>query len=351
MRVGQWLVEEQVLAQTKRTVKLTELALRLKVTPRTLANWRRAALHTPVKIGRPSHSSVAHRNALWAVGRELRQQGYPGWRPIAAALHGRVPVTLIQQYVSRFKVRRRKRQDHRRRHSRVEVRVLKKNAMWTQDGTHVGRVEQRSSEAQLIKDRASFRVLGAPVGPPAIGKEVVAELRTLKEMRGLPFVLATDNGSPYVSGELQQFLKQEQVIHLLSLPRTPQHNGAAEIQIRLLKAAAGLGKGVKLLAHSSAGAIVDRTTKSLNGHRRYASLGFKTADKVDEELISVQNRERARFYSLCCTRMEKALQDAPTWRAGRLAQREAVFWTMEEFGLVERKRGGRTYTARPENFS
>lgn len=350
MRVGQWLAEEQTQAKT--AVKLTELALRLEVTPRTLANWRDAARKEPKKIGRPSHDLSVHKNALWAVGRELRRQGYPGWRPVAAALGDNVPVTLVQLYVSRFKTRRRKRLDRRRKRARIEVKVLKKNAIWSQDGAHVGRVERRSSETQLIKDRASLRILSVPVGPPAGGTEIIEQLRSLKKERGLPFVIATDNGPAYVCREVEDFLKQEQVVHLLSLPRTPQHNGAAEIQIRMLKASSGLGRGIEYESDQYAGAIVEQTAQTLNGSRLYAKLGFKTADKVDEELLSVQNKERAQFYSLCCIRMEKALQDTPNWRAGRLAQREAVFWTMEEFGLVERKRGGQAYAAvRPENFS
>ena len=36
--------------------------------------------------------------------------------------------------------------------------------------------------------------------------------------------------------------------------------------------------------------------------------------------------------------------------AARLAEREAVFSTLEKFGLIKRSRGGGPYVQKPENF-
>ena len=46
--------------------------------------------------------------------------------------------------------------------------------------------------------------------------------------------------------------------------------------------------------------------------------------------------------------MQLAVAGAKTIRAGRMAEREAIFETLEEYGLIERTRGGMPYAPKSE---
>ena len=54
------------------------------------------------------------------------------------------------------------------------------------------------------------------------------------------------------------------------------------------------------------------------------------------------------FYQKCRSRMQLAVAGAKTIRAGRMAEREAIFETLEEYGLIERTRGGMPYAPKSE---
>lgn len=326
-------------------VNLPLLATSLGISDRSLRNWRLNVEKTNVPpLGRSSHSKEIHRNAIWKVGRELRRQCYPGWRPVAAACGTTVPLRLVQQYVSLFKERRKKRIDNRIKQNRIQTQVVVRNAIWTQDGTHLGRDGQHPIEAQVIKDRAPLRTVVIEVGPPAIATTVIDMLDKNKSTRGLPFVFSTDNGSPYCNDVVEVYLEQEKVIHLRSLPRTPEHNGAAEIGIREIKHAALLGKGVHTTI-AQASHCLGKSIAKLDGARLLATKGFKTAKELDETLPVTQERDRDLFYSICRTRMQQVAVHAKNAREARRFEREMVFCTLEDFGLIKRQRGGQPYAS------
>jgi transposase InsO family protein len=102
----------------------------------------------------------------------------------------------------------------------------------------------------------------------------------------LPLVWATDNGSVYRDEKVEGFLKQEKVVHLLSRPRLPQDNGAAEKGIQELKAQAKLGKGTALASLKEAAQKLAFSREILNTHRLRASKGYRTAEKLKESLPS-----------------------------------------------------------------
>lgn len=337
MKVGQWLVEE------KGQVPLKELAKRLDVSVRTLHNWRAEAQKaSPSRLGRPRYTEAMHRQALWKVGRELILQGYPGWRAVAEALGDKVPVRLVQLYVQQFKLRHRKRQRHLRAKHRVCIKVKSKNIIWTQDGTHLGRLKKKSIEAQVIKDRGSQKIIGISVGPSAVADTIIGELEKIKCHRGLPLVWSTDNGSIYLDKKVSAYLEKEKVIHLKSLPQTPEHNGAAEIGMRELKSGSYLGKGRTLKEVSEAREELVRIAKRLNENRLRASLGFETASVVDRKLAQVYTKDvRARFYDECMDAIGRATQVGVTDRRKRLAVRNVVLEKLQKYGFIELKRGDR----------
>jgi hypothetical protein len=339
MKVGQILLEEG------RGIKLKVVAVSLDVTVRTLSSWKRQAREAAPerKLGRPSHTVDAHRRAMWLVGRELKKQGYPGWREIARALQGAVPVRLIQLYVRLTKQRRRERKSARIARNRVTVSVLARDVIWGQDGAHIGRNKSHAVESQVIRDRGSLAFIGIQTGPTAGHKDVLRLFEeTAKQRAGYPLVYSRDNGSMYAHEDVQRYMEERQIIVLRTLPRTPQHNGATERSIRELKVATGLGKG-ELIDQQSAHAALTAAIARMNKNRIRPSKGFKTANELDDTLPVGYTCGRDIFYRECRQSMARAVQEAQTKRAARFAEREAIFSTMEKFGLIKRSRGGKPY--------
>ena len=345
MKVSHWLLEEG------RKVRQNEVAKLLGVTPRTLRNWNaHAKMERPPKIGRPVYTQTIQNDALWRVGRELRRQGYPGWRPIVKALGGSVPTRLVQNYVGLLKRRRKLRLKRRYEQLRVRTEVLAKNVLWTQDATQLGRVQGKAILAEVVKDRATLKNLEVRVVKNTNGESVIEIFEALKSTRGLPLVWMTDNGSNYCSQTVEDYLQKERVIHLKSLPRTPQHNAAAERAVCELKQVSDL---------TSAGTISDPWTVEqqlkkanliLNHHRLRASKSFKSAAEIDDIMRERTDINRAVFYDRCCRRIKQETERAKTRREERKLAREAIYATLQEYGLVKRTRGGMAIGEKEEVF-
>ena len=72
------------------------------------------------------------------------------------------------------------------------------------------------------------------------------------------------------------------------------------------------------------------------------SRGGYTADELDRILPPAEDlANRALFYQTACAATERAVQGIDDARARQRAEREAVWRTLEEFGLVTRTRGRR----------
>jgi transposase InsO family protein len=178
--------------------------------------------------------------------------------------------------------------------------------------------------------------------------DIVALLKTTALSRdGYPLVYSRDNGSPYHHPEVRALLAEEQVIVRRSLPRTPQHNGATERSIGELKQVSELGKGCKLEV-TDARARMEHAAATLNKNRMRTSKDLKTATELDEKLARPETTQRDQFYKVCSRRMAAALVGQKSVRAGRLAEREEVFRTLEEFGFIKRTRGGNRYVSKSE---
>lgn len=310
------------------------------MTTKTLKDWEKASLGGEIPLGRRPRTPQDRRQALWAVAREMKKQGRPGWRPISRALPA-IPVRLVQEYVAGLKARRRRLENLRLEAHRVQIRVLARNAVLAQDGTHLGRMGTEAVEAQVVKDPATMKTVQLHVGPPATGRDVLEHLEALEKSRGLPLVWQTDNGGCYVAEEVQAYLRAKRVVHLRSLPRTPEHNAYAESGIGELKAASRMGRGVVLASVEGAAEHLGRVSRRLDAHRLRASRGWKTSDQLDEAMNAGYDVDRDGFYATVQERKAEAVQGASSARKARQAEREAVYAVLEEFGLVSRLRGGR----------
>jgi transposase InsO family protein len=342
----------RVAAALAPTTSQKKFAQATEVVPRTIRNWRkRRCLEDFPKLGRPAHDERAHRAAFWRVGREWLRQGRPGWRPVRETLGPDVPTSLIQHWLRVFKERDRQHERERLRRRRESVSVLAKDAFWVQDAAQVGRDNVGEKvDAQAIKDRGTLLTVGIATGGPAEARQTIELLENLRTRRGLPLVLGTDNGSPFVAEPVRNYLRNEKVIHLLSLPRTPQHNSAAEIGIGELKRCARLASDLQIDPAAAHAALV-RAATLINNNRPRASKGLKTGAELDETFrvgYTVVSREQ--FYSECSEQMAEARKSAVGPRAMRMAERAAVFATLEKYGLVKWTRGGSQATLKEEIF-
>ena len=277
------------------------------------------------------------------VARELRRQGYPGSSAIAIELKGKVPLRLIRKYVSEIKERRRLRRLAEIRLNQVRVEVKTLNAVWSQDGTHLGRKNRKAIESQVIKDRGSKKIIGILTGLTATGSEIVHGLEILKKERGLPLVWMTDNGAAYCNKEVKEYVEREKIVHVRSLPRTPQHNGSAEVMMRELKTDCLLGKKTVLDCEREAHARLVSSAIRINKNRRRMSLAFKSSDETDDEMrMSGKKLDRALFYDVYCKEM-KTLVNVQEMREKRMREREIVMCLLEKHEMIIRKRSGLEY--------
>lgn len=292
----------------------------------------------PPRIGRPARSEELRQEWTVQVEVEWKKQGRPGWRPVKKALP-EVPTRVVQEEIRRLKGKARKAQRERVAGTRVSAEVVAREAIWAKDATHVGREGESALETQVVKDRGTLTVIPVKTGPAASGKDIVESLKALKEKRGLPLVLSTDNGSCYVNEEVEAFLRDEKVVHLKSLPRTPEHNSSAEVAIRELKETCEVGKGTRWEG-KNASTVMESGAQILNENRLRGSKGYKTSSCLDKEMpVAYLKVDRAVFYEECVQRQAEARAGAANRRQERMREREAIWETLEKYGLVKRTRG------------
>jgi transposase InsO family protein len=314
------------------------------VSTRSLRKWIREDA-PPRPRGRPRTCAPRRLAARRLVAHEWRRQGRSvGIRPLAAALAGRVSGRLVRDLLAEIKRLHGACRRRRETTNRLSVEVRARDVMWSMDGTHLARLQGGEAiEGQVVRETATPKILAVMVGAPADGEDVVALLERVEGERGrLPLVLVTDNGPTYVCEKVETWLASHGVVHLLSLPHTPRHNAWVERTNGELKAETGLGRGVVVSSAKEIRERVETTRCRLNEARLRAQSGFRTAAAADAGLTCWYNVcTRERFLATVCRRLAEALPGLDSERARRKARREAVYASMEEFGLIQRTRGGR----------
>jgi transposase InsO family protein len=204
----------------------------LVVSPRTLRKWRDQAGDCPL-MGRPPHAEETWRAAVVPVARAWKVQGRSSGRPrVQSVLEEQgivIPSAIVRELLRLLKARWRRVQAWKRAQEMKHVEVKARDALWSQDATHLGRDEQGKVEALAVKDAGSTTSIAQSIGGPACGADVLALLGRAKLVRGvLPLVLAMDNGPANKNELVTAWLRQERVIVLWNVPHTPQHNAWAE---------------------------------------------------------------------------------------------------------------------------
>lgn len=302
----------------------------------------------PDRPGRPSLGPEERARVRGLVAAQRAVQGRKaGWRPIFRALKDARPKVsrlLVEQELSALKRAERAAQERERAQQRKSLDVLARDAVWGEDTTHLGRLEEGAKvEAEVVKDLATQETVGLSVGGVPTAQEALALLeKTALERGGWPLVWLGDSGPINRDLKLVERLRQERVVHLLSRVHTPQDNAATEHQHGEIKGEAGLGKGVRLAALSEAAERAERARRTLDQGRRRATLGWRTAGQVGRELPRADAWvDREAFYRAACDAMEAAVLGLTNRRTLRHARREALFATLERFGLARRYVGPR----------
>jgi len=320
------------------------------VTLRTLRNWKR---YDPAQQraapGRPRLTEEELAAARCAVRSELERQGWQtGEEPIFRALDGRIKRSRVRRVMRELKAERRRRKREHERGARMSVAVHARDTLWSLDATHLGRDTHGAEvQAEVLREVASTRTIGLSVGRPATGEDVVRLLeRTTAERGGAALALLTDNGGVYRSDVLAEWCRRQHVLHLFSLPHTPQHNAASEHGMRELKHDAELGKGTLVLDMEGVRAALEQSRERIDCNRLRRTRGWVTAVEADC---------RARHWSAFVTReglweratcaIAQALLNSTGERARRRAVREAILDTLAHFSVITRTRGGRPWTA------
>ncbi len=320
------------------------------VTLRTLRNWKK---DDPAVLralpGRPALGEAVLGEARVAVCAELDRQGWSsGEEPVWRGLGRVIPRARVRRVLAELKAERRRRQTARTRQLRLSTTVLVRDALWSLDATHLGRDPCGAEvQAEVLREVASTRTIGMSVGPPALADEVVRLLDAAVAGRcHAPLVLLTDNGGAYRSLAVEAWCRLHSVVHLFSLPHTPQHNAASEHGMRDLKDEANLGVGVRLSDIAQPAARLGAARDRIDGHRLRRSRGWRTAIEDDVQRphwLDVVTREQVLGAVSCGIHL--AMLDCHPGRARRRAIREAILRALQDLCVITRTRGGRPWAA------
>lgn len=325
-------------------------AKELGVTERTLRTWKKRARDGAFKkLGRPQKFKLEEKlKMIKLVLQEYNLQGRPGWRPVAYGLKDRVPTRIVQETMSKIKLKERREELQKKKWKMISVKVKYPNIIWTQDGTHLGRLKNKKEvQAQVIKDRCTLKIKRVDVGAPADAEKIVSTLKS-ESANELPLVWMTDNGSCYTSKEVVHFLDKAKVIHLKNFPHTPEHNGACEIAIRELKTVSRLGKGIVLVSENEASVRLLNAASTLDNFRRHASLGYMTSNDREKGALKIDvGLIRDEVYNRYKIEMEK-INLSMHGKRKRHAEREMIFCLLEEYGLITRSTGVRIVERKSE---
>ena len=323
-----------------------DCARMMSVTRRSLRNWKRDADDVPGeprrRPGRPRRSEDERARGMCLVSEMLGRLGMgAGEGTVYRELGGRIPMRLVRECLAKLKAEHRARTRRAREAARTSVRALARGAIWSVDGTHLGRDDAGTAVmGEVVRDVASTKTLGVSIGPPPTSAEVVVLVqRVVEEVGEIPLVLSIDNGGEN-QGELDAWCKAHGVVRLRNLPRTPQHNPWVEHGNAELKAETGLGKGVSISDVREVAHDVVLALHRIDGARPRRTRDWMTARDAYATLPSAEAQvDRDRFVEAVRCAVDEAVQDCRTARQKRLAERQAILTTMECFGLIKRTRG------------
>lgn len=303
-----------------------------------MSRWKGQA--DPKKVGRPPHSQQEIEQAKPVLLSILKTIGYRAGKGTLELKLPDMPRRVISTALRVIKTEHRAKEARRIEENRVHVEVLALWALLTQDSTHIGNCKGRKAWAEVNKDAASTLAEANGDGKAITGDAMLEHLEYLASKGMLPLVLATDNAKAYKDHRVALCLHKHQVIHLFSRPHTPQDNGRCERGIGEGKALARLGKGVQLQNAAKGVRQLDKALQTLNQHWPRTTKDGLTAVQLAQTLPHWRDiTTRSAFYEAALSAIQNVRHTNS--RDHRRDVREAIFRTLELFGLIRRTRGGR----------
>lgn len=299
----------------------------------------------PPARGRPGATSLQRWKTLRLVARERRRQGARATcRSVRKALKETKYRALVRDFACALKRRQKLREKQRREAARVHITVLWSNAVWAGDGTHLGRDETNGrAVAENVIDVGTRELVDTSVGQSVTGKDVVAALeRGSRERGGDPLVFMSDRGAENTCEETQSQLRERKIVHVMNVPRTPEHNAHCERNHGTLKAALEIepASAGLVLDASEWKERVDEARDFLNHRLPRAHLAGQTPAEYAATLSPWYDAvDRDAFYAATCAAVEAALVGVEDAHERFLKEREAKLATMEQFNLIRRTRG------------
>jgi len=315
-RVVRWL--ERAPRGSQKTI-----ADALEVSERTLWNWKKSYGQRKRRGPKPAPRTVIEKIR---IAREWKRQAKCGTRSVIKELPG-VKVALVREVIRELKLRDRTRTRKRQESVRVSVTVKKVGVVVAMDGTMI----RKGEDLIVVRDRGSLGVAATRCNGPLRSEHTLSELEKMKVLGQLPLVVCTDNGSPFCSKLVQDYMAANYVTHLRSLPHVSQHNPSAE----------NANGEIKPLVHL--GVSEEKACRALNEGRKRRSLGYKTSAEIDKERrVTYTDEDRLNYYNKTKAAIEVAVLGTKVGRERRKAEREAILATLEGSGLITRTRGGQT---------
>jgi hypothetical protein len=242
----------------------------------------------------------------------------------------------VRELISKLKQRKTKRYEVHRSRVRVRIKVAKPNVVLTMDGA-----SPATGDFVVIRDRADLSVNVTACESHLNSKDTIYVLNNLKSEDDLPLVVGTDNGSPFCSEEVEEYLKENKIVHLKSLPYVPQHNGSCENAVKEFKTLLGKYK----LAPEEA-------CRRLNECRLRASLAWRTSCQYRKEEQQPWSKDvREEFYEAATKAIRESQAGTKSVYEKRKAEREAIFQTLETFELITRTRGSPSRSVKAEEIT
>jgi transposase InsO family protein len=315
IQVGKWLKNAPRGSQQ-------QAAKVLGLSTRTMRSWKRSCEESPVRVGRKPRA-ISFKE-IKEVLREWERQGRPGSRPVSLALP-QVSLRHVRLIVARLKKRKRKQYQKIRIANRTSVKIKVPGVFLVADGT----TDKQKQDHLVVRDRASLKTeVSHCLSKHLQAQDTLKFLKKLKKEGRLPLVLGTDNGSPLCAGVVKDFIRENKIIHLRSLPRVSQHNASAENAVREFKEI--LDIGVEAI----------NACEILNYARRRQKLGGLTSQQFEQKYIKkITQEDRALFYETACLAIEASKLGEKSSCQKRKDERQAIFQTLERFSLITITKG------------
>jgi len=318
-------------------------AARLGVSARTLGEWEagwRADRLKPQERGRPAQRT--DRDTREQVIAMFMIMGPGVGVPTLQALFPNAARRELEDLARRY------RDAHLKRTSML-VHVLRwrrAGSVWAMDYTEPPTpVDGRYVKILVVRDLSSGKTLLSLPVEAETSRSTRDALRALFLEYGVPLVIKSDNGSPFIAEETEKLLAEWGIIALLSPPGTPEYNGACE---------AGIGS-LKTRAHHES-ARNDRpgewTCDDVEGARLMANQTGRpwgaaglTPDEAWEHRREIRADERADFAELVMTCAEEAQEEqgvppgvVPGPAARASIKRVAISRALVAYGILELRR-------------